>query len=108
MKYRKKPIVIEAIKFEFTADGIVTLREFCGSALGKIQRHRYDGDVAKAEIGTLEDGVHLTVKHIATEGDYIIRGIQGEFYPCKPDIFLATYDEILDIDPIDLIYQDIL
>ena len=41
-----------------------------------------------------EDGTHLTVKHIATEGDWIIKGVQGEFYPCKPDIFEQTYEEV--------------
>ena len=93
MKYVKKPIVIDAIKFEYTKEGIEQLKEFCGSALGTIRKERHPSALAEAEIMTLEDGVILTVKHIATEGDYIIKGIQGEFYPCKPDIFLATYDK---------------
>ena len=108
MKYRKKPVIIDAIQFEYTADGIVALREFCGSALGKIQKHRHPTAKAEAELGTLEDGINLTVKHIATEGDFIIRGVQGEYYACKPDIFWQTYDEVLEIDPIDLIRKDIL
>jgi hypothetical protein len=37
---------------------------------------------------------HLTVKHIATEGDWIIKGVQGEFYACKPDIFEQTYEKV--------------
>ena len=49
---------------------------------------------AEAEIRTLEDGIHLTVKHIATEGDWIIKGVQGEFYACKPDIFEQTYERV--------------
>lgn len=108
MRYRKKPVVIEAIKFEYTADGIVELRDFCGAALGSIKKARHPNALAEAEIGTLEDGVHLTVKHIATEGDFIIKGVQGEFYPCKPDIFWATYDEVNELDPVDLIRKDIL
>ena len=108
MKYRKKPVIIDAIQFEYTADEIVALREFCGSALGKIEKHRHPTAKAEAELGTLEDGIHLTVKHIATEGDFIIRGVQGEYYACKPDIFWQTYDEILEVDPIDLIRKDIL
>jgi len=108
MKYRKKPVVIEAVEFVYTEEGIAKLREFCGSALGKIQKHRHPTAKAEAELGTLEDGIHLTVKHIATEGDFIIRGVQGEYYACKPDIFWQTYEAVLDIDPIDLIHKDIL
>lgn len=108
MKYRKKPVVIEAIQFEYTEEGIAKLKEFCGSALGKIEKHRHPTAKAEAELGTLEDGHHLTVKHIATEGDFIIRGVQGEYYACKPDIFWQTYDEVLEVDPIDLIRKDIL
>jgi hypothetical protein len=91
MKFRKKPVIIDAIQFRFNDTSIAELEEFCGDALGNI-RKEHDNSPAEAEIGTLEDGVHLTVKHIATEGDWIIRGVQGEFYACKPDIFEATYE----------------
>jgi hypothetical protein len=91
MKFRKKPVVIEAVRFIFDDASIARLEKFCGDALGNI-RKEHDNSPAEAEIGTLEDGVHLTVKHIATEGDWIIRGVQGEFYACKPDIFEATYE----------------
>lgn len=94
MKYRKKPVVIEAIKFEYSTAGIERLKEFCGPALGKTNKDRHLTAVGEAEILTLEDGVNLTVTHIATEGDYIIKGVAGEFYACKPDIFHLTYDEI--------------
>lgn len=94
MKYRKKPVVIEAIEFEYSKEGIERLKQFCGPALGKIQKQRHPDAIGEAEIGTLEDGVILKVKHIATEGDFIIKGIQGEFYPCKPDIFWQTYERI--------------
>jgi hypothetical protein len=91
MKFRKKPVVIDAVQFKFNDTSIAELEAFCGDALGNI-RKEHDMSPAEAEIGTLEDGVHLTVKHIATEGDWIIRGVQGEFYACKPDIFEATYE----------------
>lgn len=81
--YVKKPIVIQAVKF--TADNIEGLREFCGAALGEVTD-------TEAHIRTLEDGAAHQVEHVATIGDYIIKGIKGEFYPCKPDIFLASYD----------------
>ena len=88
MKFRKKPVVIEAV--QFTSDNIAAIKEFCGSCLGTIGKGTYG--LVEAEIGTLEDGVHLTVKHIATEGDWIIKGVKGEFYACKPDIFAMTYE----------------
>lgn len=46
------------------------------------------------EIVTLEDGVNLKAAHIATELDYIIKGVHGEFYACKPDIFEKTYERV--------------
>jgi hypothetical protein len=94
MKFRKKPVEIEAVQFKYSEDGIAELRQFCGSALGRTHKERHITAVGEAEIGTLEDGVHLTVKHIATEGDWIIKGVQGEFYACKPDIFEQTYERV--------------
>jgi hypothetical protein len=94
MKFRKKPVEIEAVRFVYSTEGIAALKEFCGEALGNTYKDRHLTAVGEAEIGTLEDGVNLTVKHIATEGDWIIRGVQGEFYACKPDIFKMTYDEV--------------
>ena len=88
-KFRKKPVEIEAVQFVYTCEGIRQLQEFCGDALGKFAK----GEV---QIGTLEDGEHLTVKHIATEGDWVIKGVQGEFYPCKPDIFEQTYEPVVE------------
>ena len=93
MKFRKKPVVIEAVQFFFTDESVSQLEEFCGESLGNI-RKEHDASPAEAEIRTLEDGTHLTVKHIATEGDWIIRGVQGEFYACKPDIFEQTYEKV--------------
>jgi hypothetical protein len=81
--YVKKPIVIQAVKF--TGENEEELRIFCGAALGAI----VDGEV---HIRTLEDGSQSQVEHMATVGDYIIKGIKGEFYPCKPDIFEASYE----------------
>jgi hypothetical protein len=91
MKFRKKPVVIDAVKFVPTIDGEAQMKAFLGASLGKIDYH---GSKCEAEILTLEDGHDNRVKHIATEGDWIIKGVQGEFYPCKPDIFEATYEAI--------------
>jgi hypothetical protein len=81
--YQKKPVVVQAVRF--TADNIEGLREFCGDSLGAVTE-------TEAHIRTLEDGSEHQVEHIATLGDYIIKGIKGEFYPCKPDIFEASYE----------------
>jgi len=95
MKYRKKPVIIDAVKFEYSEIGIKILKDFCGDCLGDIKKARHIGAKGEAEIGTLEDGKdHFTVKHIATEEDFIIKGVQGEFYACKPDIFEQTYEAV--------------
>jgi hypothetical protein len=81
-KFRKKPVVIEAVQFIHTP----TLRtiDFCiGFTDGKA---RYDKEKEGLIIPTLEGD------HLAKNKDWITRGVQGEFYPCKPDIFDATYE----------------
>lgn len=85
MKYRKKPVVIEAI--QFPPDGIVT-REFL-DFLGVSEDQAIPGESYNYwSIDTLEG----TMK--ANRGDWIIKGVRGEFYPCKPDIFEATYEPV--------------
>jgi len=84
-KYRKKPVVIEAIQFTEDAPdrAFNFIRRNCA--------HSRDTDGNKEiKIQTLE-GV-MTAKI----GDWIIKGVQGEFYPCKPDIFDATYEKVED------------
>lgn len=95
-QYRKKPVVIEAVKFEYSEAGIKELQDFCGKNLVKWGKDRGLSSVGWAHIGTLEDGDEnsVQVEHVATEGDYIIKGVSGEFYPCKPDIFEQTYESI--------------
>ena len=92
MRFRKKPVEVEAVRFSTTEEGIEALRSFCGDSLGRVLL--WPDMPAEAEICTLEDGTNMRVKHIATEGDWIIRGIKGEFYACKPDIFEATYESL--------------
>jgi hypothetical protein len=77
-KYRKKPVVIEAIQFDGTGDSFDEIDKFTN---GKMYVH--DNIVY---IKTLEGDM------IASIGDYIIKGVNGEFYPCKPDIFKKTYE----------------
>lgn len=93
MKYRKKPVVIEAMQFKkeftktlITKDNIPEICEWVRSRGGNITTENFPETVLV--ISTLE-GVM-----IARTGDYIIRGVKGEFYPCRQDIFEATYEAV--------------
>lgn len=84
-KYRKKPVVIEAIQFEDTDECIMALSNELG--LDPV-RVGYDVNPPVLRIKTLEGEM------LGNIGDYIIKGINGEFYPCKPDIFDKTYEPV--------------
>lgn len=94
--YRKIPVTIEAIRFQYSQECVNELKEFCGPALLNHGKDRHIKAVGWAHIGTLEDGGNGSpqVAIIAKEGDYIIKGVTGEFYTCKADIFLQTYEEV--------------
>lgn len=81
MKFRKKPVVIEAVQFNGPQRHYVA--SWCGAVLCDEA-----GRPPKLHIQTLEGTM------TADEGDWIIKGVQGEFYPCKPDIFDATYEPV--------------
>lgn len=80
--YRKKPVVVEAVKFDHNewllkkkqAYPMVTVSPFTG--------------MMNPIIITLEGAMRVS------DGDYIIKGVKGEYYPCKPDIFEQTYEEV--------------
>lgn len=91
MKYRKKAtIVIEAMQFHYPPTP--ELIAWC-PCIKNWRKNRHPDAKGEADIITLEDGSDGRAIHVATEGDWIIRGIAGEFYPCKPDIFAATYEK---------------
>ena len=95
--YRKKPVVIEARKFEYTGECLLELSEWMGANMKTSGKVRHPDAKGYLEVMTLEDGEgQRKIAHIATEGDYIIKGVQGEFYACKPDIFELTYEEVED------------
>lgn len=77
MKFRKKPVVIDAV--QWTGENRDEIFQFVG-------RDASVGDVTGLVIKTLEG------EHKASVGDWIIRGVNGEHYPCKPDIFDKTYE----------------
>ena len=77
-KYRKKPVVIEAI--QWTGKNIWDVRKFVGNKASDFN--------GKFNIRTLEGTMSASI------GDFIIKGVHGEFYPCKPDIFSETYEAV--------------
>lgn len=88
MKFRKKPVVIEAFKFDgdfMNSKGEYYVPQWAVDALKKGIMY-FEG--AELYIKTLE-GVHH-----ANLDDYIIKGVKGELYPCKPDIFEMTYERV--------------
>jgi hypothetical protein len=82
MKYRKKPVVIEATQW-FKMGDHPAVELYGESVIDQMPQYADYGWVK-----TLEGG------HIVTPGDWIITGIKGEHYPCKPDIFEATYERV--------------
>jgi len=84
MKFRKKPVIISAVQYDGTPAGYERVCQFapgvnfppCSAVASGIYVPTLEGD------------------HIASPGDWIIRGVKGELYPCKPDIFAMTYDPV--------------
>ena len=87
-KYRKKPVTIEAIQFADNDDCISAIQKFFGKRI--IMVYYYGKNNPYIKIKTLGGTVKALV------GDYIIKGVNGEFYPCKPDIFAKTYEKVIE------------
>lgn len=81
MKFRKKPVVIEAVQWDGHNLAAV-------AALGGATEYGQSFTDDNLTISTLEGEM------IANKGDWIIRGVANELYPCKPDIFAATYEPV--------------
>lgn len=99
MKYRKKPVVIDAVQwtgtnkreiFDFLTNNNCP-EEYMTSDF-KIVSDNFYIDKWKVPGGLIIKT--LEGEHLANIGDYIIRGVRGEFYPCKPDIFRKTYEKV--------------
>ena len=93
MKYRKRPVVVEAIKWN--GNNELELKEFVGKDLSldliRAPQITEQGTIPKwviLKIRTLEGVMNVSL------GDYVIKGVNGEFYPCKPDIFEKTYEKV--------------
>ena len=79
-KFRKKPVIIEAI--QWTSENLSEIDKF---TKGKVKNHE-----SVLIIPTLEGDMYASLN------DYTIIGVNGEFYPCKPDIFAKTYEEVIE------------
>lgn len=93
MLYRKKPVTIEAIQWDRL--NLEDIKRFVGTSLV------YDIHDSAWEVGKGIPIVNMKIKTLEGEmcvskGDYIIKGVQGEFYPCKPHIFMETYEAVED------------
>lgn len=71
MRYRKRPVEVEAL--QWTGDNISDICKFIGKSVGEV-----------------------LVEMVASKQDFIIKGVNGEFYPCKPDIFEKTYEQLVN------------
>jgi len=98
MKYKKKPIVIEAVRWDGTE------KSFLEEVLPFLADGHEDYEHLPNNTGAIKNGIGVTCEGIdiptlegdmlASKGDWIIKGVKGEFYPCKPDIFELTYEKV--------------
>ncbi|QIG68225.1 hypothetical protein EVB56_034 [Rhizobium phage RHph_Y1_10] len=99
-KFRKKPVVIEAV--QWTGKNVLEVYTFMHGAPtinSNIASDKWDDFTRMHEgkdwhVTTLEDGPNGEAKHVASVGDWIIRGVKGELYPIKDEIFRETYEEV--------------
>ena len=85
MNFRKKPVIVEAIQYQ-REENINEIQDFFGDGNGR--ELIYNPEDNGYYIATLEGKMKIS------KGDWIIKGINGEFYPCKPDIFEKTYENV--------------
>ena len=83
MKYRKKPVIIDAIQWDGTAPTLEEIRKLIGS--------KWKPGAMGTETFYIET---LEGDHLARKGDWIIKGVKDDCYPCKPDIFEMTYEKV--------------
>lgn len=98
-KYKKKPIVVEAIRW--TGSNLEEIRNFVGSDL--IEEYVKLFDIKRTLKKMLVDIAIDTLEGImrVDYGDYIIKDVNNELYPCKPDIFEQTYEEVIEDGDLD-------
>ncbi len=86
MKFRKKPVIIEAVQFLPNNTAVEAIITLAAEGTRRVEVERTADGHYRMYIHTLEGRMEASV------GDWIIRGVSGELYPCKPDIFIQTYE----------------
>lgn len=89
LKFRKKPIIVEAAFFDGTRYSANLIIQWMNGAGKFVPTSRHTGVL---HVGTLEDGSNGESKPVASPYDWVIKGASGEFYPVKRDIFIETYE----------------
>ena len=87
-KYRKKPVVIEAIQWDGTEKSALDISEMLEMLARGFKITVHTETYCDFSIATLEGMMRVS------EGDFVIQGVRGECYPCKPDIFEMTYEKV--------------
>lgn len=85
-KYRKKPVIIEAMELEFSETTQTEIINWINNNGCQAKKALDGGIIIKTSEGNM----------LSNTGDYIIKGVRGEFYACKPDIFKETYEEVVE------------
>jgi hypothetical protein len=86
--FRKKPVIIQAMPWDGTEASAAALCRWANDGEAWVDYVTEDDKSIDLMCYTLEGPLHVS------PGDWIIRGVKGEFYPCKPDVFAATYEEV--------------
>jgi hypothetical protein len=95
-KYRKKPVIVEALKW--TGKNHRDMFDFLTDHKFENNTMFTNGNTFYIDYVKVEGGLIIKTlegEHLAEIGEFIIKGIKGEFYPCKPDIFEKTYEEVI-------------
>jgi len=97
MKYKKKPVVIDAV--QWTGENHREMFDFLTENAFDKESMQVSGEHFYIDHNKVEGGLIIKTlegQHLASIGDFIIRGVKGEYYPCKPDIFHQTYEKVED------------
>src|SRR2546430_4754922 len=98
-KYRKKPVIIDALLWSGMESDLPEMLKFIADGHKNFDHLPNNDGHVHAGVGYTPPSGELTIptlegNHQARPGDYIIRGVKGEFYPCKPEIFRMTYEGV--------------
>ena len=101
--FRKKPVIIEAVQFEDVTFGRSGNYSIFFGTQEDLPKWLRDALIDERVLPVSDEPPQLVVKtlegeHFASPGDWIIRGVKGELYPCKPEIFAMTYDPVDEQD----------